>query len=236
MNFLKSIPLTYEGELHQVRLVNFWVDYEEVASLVPAPLVAKKFGDKALISSVNVSLEKMHASFLPAIEFGYRHIAFRLVLEDRASDTDQSKAIFFLRSFSDRKDVVTWGNMLTDYNLELAEIQNIDPMLGLRSGDRYFNYALDLSRTGPPDEAQHKIVSSLDRAYSVDGNDLKMVKIAREKWPIRQVQCYLLETNFFKSAKPASAFVVDETIPYRWLAPEILASCEEFEKMVKTVK
>jgi hypothetical protein len=224
MSLLKKIPVTYAGELH-IRLVNFWVDIDEVLPFVPKPLVPRNFDGKALISLVNVELKKMHAELFP-VNFSYRHIAFRLLLDDSKLNGGESKGIFFLRSFTDRSEIVLGGNLLTDYRLEKAEIRNLDRMLELRQESNYFHYALDLDRAPLADEKQRKIVGALDRAYAVDGSEVKMVRIMRDKWPLRQVQCYLVETNFFKTARPASAFVVDEVIPYRWQAPQIISSCE----------
>jgi hypothetical protein len=227
MSLLKKIPITYIGELHQVKLVNFWVDMDEVITQVPKGIRVRDFGGKALVSLVNVELKNMHPSFLPgAIHFGYRHVAFRLLVDDAKRNGNQAKGIYFLRSFTDRAEIVAGGNLLTDYRLEKAEIRHLDRMMGLYAEGNYFNYALDLSNAPVPDIAQKEIIGSLDRAYAMEDGHLKMVKIMREKWPIRQVQCYLVETNFFKTARPASAFVVDEVIHYRWTAAKNLGVCE----------
>lgn len=226
MSLLKKIPVKYIGELHEVRLVNFWVDIDEVRTLVPSPLKVRDFGGKALISLVNVGLKKMHPSFLPgAMSFQYRHVAFRLLIDDSAYKEDGAqKGIFFLRSFTDRADAVAIGNLLTDYRLEHAAVRNLDRMMELKQEQHYFNYALDLSSNVVADASQRSLIGSLDRAYAVgEHGEVKMTKILREQWPIRQVQCYLLETDFFRSARPASAFVVDEVIPYTWNAPQIIA-------------
>lgn len=226
MSILKKIPISYIGELHNIRLVNFWVDMREVRDLVPRRLKIRDFDGKALISLVNVELEKMHPSFLPeASHFHYRHVAFRLLLDDSEYNKGESKGIFFLRSFTQNKIIATGGSLLTDYNLEKAEIRNLDRMMSLQQGEQYFNYALDLGSEIKTDESQRNIIGALDRAYSVQDGKIKMVRIMREKWPIRQVECYLTETNFFETAKPASAFVVDETIFYRWNAAQTLGKC-----------
>lgn len=226
MSILKRIPLTYIGELHNIRLVNFWVDINEVREQVPRRLKIRNFNGKALISLVNVELEKMHPSFLPAAyHFHYRHVAFRLLLDDSDYNDGENKGVFFLRSFTQNKRIVGGGNLLTDYHLEHAEIRNLDRMMNLQQGNKYFNYAIDPGSEIKTDEEQRKIIGAIDRAYSMHDGQIKMVRIMREKWPIRQVECYLAETNFFETAKPASAFVVDEIIHYRWNAAENISKC-----------
>lgn len=226
MSILKRIPVSYEGELHNIRLVNFWVDIQEVRDLVPRRLKIRNFNDKALISLVNVELQKMHPVFLPeATSFHYRHVAFRLLLDDSELNNGENKGIFFLRSFTENKIIATGGALLTDYNLENAEIRNLDRMMNLQQGKQYFNYAIDPTSEIKTNEEQLKIIGALDRAYSVQDGQIKMVRIMREKWPLRQVECYLTETNFFETAKAASAFVVDETIHYRWNAAQTISKC-----------
>jgi hypothetical protein len=223
MPFLKNIPVTYIGELHDIRLVNFTVDIDEVLPHVPAQLKVRDFNGRALISMVNVELKNMHPSFLPeALHFGYRHIGLRLALDDSERNNGACKGIYFLRSFTDKPAVAFGGNMLTDYRLETAEIRNLDRMLELRQGDKFFNYALDLTTRADHGAEQLATIGNLDRAYAVHDGEIKMVRILREKWPIRPVGCYLLETNFFRSAKFESAYVVDEVIHYKWLAPNSL--------------
>ncbi len=223
MSFLKKVPLTYIGELHNIRLINFTVDIDEVLPHVPAPLKIRNFNGRALISMVNVELKKMHPSFFPeALHFGYRHIGFRLALDDSELNDGVCKGIYFHRSFTDKASIALGGNLLTYYRLETAEIRNLDRMLELRQGEKFFNYALDLNSVADHGAAQCGIIGNLDRAYAVWDGEVKMVRILREKWPIRPVGCYLLETNFFRSAKFESAYVVDEVIHYKWLAPRSL--------------
>lgn len=226
MSVLKKIPLAYDGELHNIRLVNFWVDLHELRDLVPRRLRIRDFGGRGLISLVNVELEKMHPVFLPeAFSFHYRHVAFRLLLDDSEYNNGNCCGVYFLRSFTESKMIAAGGNLLTDYELEYAEIRNLDRMMNLQQGNKYFNYAIDPNAEIKTDEEQRSIIGSIDRAYSVQDGKIKMIRIQREKWPLRQVECYLAETNFFKTAKPASAFVVDETIHYRWNAAQTISRC-----------
>jgi Uncharacterized conserved protein (COG2071) len=227
MSILKSLPISYLGELHQIRLINFYVDYDEVCQYVQAPLVVRRFpNNKALISMVNVDLHHIHPSFLPeAAHVDYRHVGFRLLLDDSPYNNGESKGIFFLRSFT-TKPVVAWaGKLLTNYRLERAEIICLDQMMELRQGDKYLNYALDLHDPGTVDCNLQETIAQLDRAYSVEGKEVSMVKIMRERWPIRPVNAYLFETNFFESATFAGAFVVDDVIPYQWLAAQHIDTC-----------
>lgn len=226
MSLLKNIPINYKGELHNIRLVNFWVDKKEVEEFVPPQLRIRDFNGRALISMVNVELENMHPTFLPeTTHFSYRHVAFRLLLDDAEFNGGEPKGIYFFKSFTNKPHVVMGGNLLTNYQLEQAEIICLDRMMELRQNNFYFNYALDLEKKESYGNEQFETIRALDRAYSVSDERIKMIQIQREKWPIRPVNCYLLETNFFKTAVFASAFVVDETIYYKWLSAKTIKRC-----------
>jgi len=114
MQLLKKLPIRYTGELHAVKLINFSVEKSEVESLVPWNLVVRDFGGRAMISMVDVDLRHMHPTFLPEkMHFNYRHVGFRLLLEDSQRNSDErNKGIFFLKSFTDQPLVVKGGQWI----------------------------------------------------------------------------------------------------------------------------
>lgn len=227
MELLKRIPVKYEGELHDVKLVNFSVEKHEVEQLVPKGIKVRDFNGRAMISMVNVMLKNMHPAFVPGqINFSYRNIAFRLLVDDSRMNGGESKGIFFLRSFSDKPLIVFGGNLFTDYNLENANITCIDNMLELRQNEKFVTYALDSNAPVAPNTSLHSVIGSLDRAYSVSGNDVRVVQIQREKWPIEEVECYHFQTNFFSTAKLEGVFRVRDTISYEGLPSKIVSKCE----------
>jgi uncharacterized protein YqjF (DUF2071 family) len=224
MELLKRIPVKYKGELHDVRLVNFSVGMQEVQDKVPAEIKIRDFGGRALISMVDVTLKNMHPTFFPSFcHFSYRHVAFRLLVEDSMLNSGINKGIFFLRSFTDKSIVVSAGNLLTDYKLELASIDDKSKEVVIRQGNQHVRYCIDRSidcQDGQED--LKKTVGILDRAYSVLGKRLRVTQIQREQWPIQPVNCAAFENTFFKTAKFEGAFRVFETIYYRWLPPKTL--------------
>ncbi len=221
MNLLKKLPIRYIGELHDVKLVNFSVEKKEVESLVPWHLVVRDFNGRAMISMVNVALEHLHPSFVPeSLHFNYRHIGFRLLLEDSFRNMGgQNKGLFFLKSFTDQPLIAKGGQWMTDYNLELADIIATDNMLALKQDGRFLHYVLDEQPPKPSDQLK-SVIGTLDRAYSVMSGQVRMVQIQREKWPIEEVNCAYFNTNFFETARLEGAFRVRETIHYEWVPPQ----------------
>ena len=88
--------MKFTGELHDVRLINFSVKLDEVLPLVPKQLKILTDKGRAIVSLVDVKLKNMAIKGLPIIKFGYRHLAFRLLLEDHPLEP---KGVYFLKSF-----------------------------------------------------------------------------------------------------------------------------------------
>lgn len=226
MSFLKKIPIRYIGELHDVRLINFSVDIKEVKDKVPNSIKVRDFNGRALFSMVDVKLKNMRPSFVPsAFHFNYRHLAFRLLIEDASYNGGLNKGIFFFRSFTNKPLIVTGGKLFTDYNLELADIYEKKDLVELRQNIHKVTYRISNSPVSIPsgsEEELRKTVGALDRAYSLLGKSLRVTQIQREKWPIQSVKCTDFENTFFETARLEGAFRVFETIYYQWLPPKAM--------------
>lgn len=219
MKLLKQIPITYKGELHDVKLINFSVEMNEVLPWVPEGIKVRNFDGRAVISMVNVKLKYMRQTGLPkGLSFDYQHVAFRLLVEDSSLNGGENKGIFFLKSFANKPIVVWGGNLMTNYRLSNAMITE-DDEFNLQQGDRFVHYKLT-DKIPTEDKDLKKVIAALDRAYAIEEGKLMKTQIQREIWPIEQVDCVEFETNFFQSAELLGAFEVKEVIHYQWLPPE----------------
>jgi hypothetical protein len=223
MNILKKLPLSYLGELHGVQLINFSVEREEVEPFVPWKIKIRDVGGRAMISMVNVSLKNMHPTFVPqSLHFDYRHIGFRLLIDDSHWNGGLQKGIFFIRSFTDNTLIARGGQLMTDYNLEKAEIISTNELLALKKDKQYLTYALNEQKPVAANKDLQHTIGTIDRAYSYLDGQIRMTRILREKWPIEWVNCYHFQTNFFETARFEGAFQVNETIYYQWEPPKII--------------
>jgi hypothetical protein len=222
MSILKQLPFRFTGELHQVQLVNFTVDRAEVEGRLPAGIKPRYFDDRVMISMVNVDLRNMHPSGFPLPGFAYRHIGFRLLVDDAYLNQGTCKGIFFLRSFTDKPLVVLGGSLLTDYNLERAEIYARENEVYFTKDGHFLRYSFTKEKTALVQPGLMERISALDRAYSMLDGKLRMVEIQREKWPLEALCCEDFETTFFATARFEGAFRVTETIFYKWLPPQLI--------------
>jgi hypothetical protein len=227
MSLLKKIPITYLGELHDIVLLNFSVDKEEVLPLVPEGIKVRDIHGRALISMVHVSLKRMRPAFMPSfVNFNYRHIAFRLLVDDSRYNNGACKGIYFLKSFTNKKSIVVGGEMMTDYKLEMAHIETTSNTLDLSQGAQTLHYSIGTNSPGIRNADLLEKVGGLDRAYSVRGKDILITQILREKWPLEEITCREFQTNYFRSARLEACFRVNETIYYQWKPARIITSGE----------
>ena len=119
--------------------------------------------------------------------------------------------------------IVFGGKLMTDYNLETANIEEKENEVILTQGSKKLRYCLNDVSSVPNNELKTTI-GALDRAYSVLGNSVRMTQIQREKWPIQLMNCSSFENTFFSTADFQGAFRVGETIYYEWLPPKAIAS------------
>ena len=171
---------------------------------------------------VDVKLKNMRPVALPFLKFDYRHIAFRLLVDDSQYNDGTNKGIFFLRSFTKSPLIALGGTLMTDYNLELANIEENGNEVILTQGSKRVKYCLNDFSSSPNVELKTTI-GALDRAYSILGSTVRITQIQREKWPIEFVDCNGFENTFFKTAEFQGAFRVAETIYYEWLPPKAVA-------------
>lgn len=220
MSWLKKLPIDYYGELHEVKLVQFSVDMDEIKQMVPNELKIRSFNGRAMISMVNVKLKHMHPGFAhKCLGFSYRHVAFRLLLDDGTYNMNgEQKGIYFLKSFTNKPLVAYSGNIMTNYNLSVANIQDKNNMFELKQGDKYMHYAFEPGKPEHRNEELKAEIARIDRAYCVLSEDVHVTQVERKGWPIEWVDCYHFETNFFKSARFEAAFAIEDPVKYHWLA------------------
>lgn len=219
MSLAHRLPLSFRGTLHDVRLVNFSLDYGEAEALLPQPLRAGTFRGRALVSMVSVYLRAMRPAPLPALcGFGYRHVAFRLLLDDSRYTGDRPRGIYFLRSFVRNPLLALGGRLLTDFRFSTARVEQTPGSLLAETDDGFVTARFSDTETNADPELC-RLVGAVDRAYAVHNGTMYSVRIQRQSWPLRPLACTHFATTFFHSARFEGAFTVPGIVPYMWLPP-----------------
>lgn len=210
--------MKFSGELHEVRLINFSVDKEELKAQLPKGLKLLDYHGRALISMVDVKLKNMKtASFLPA--FSYRHIGFRLLIDDHYINEISPKGIYFIQSFTENPLMIFAGNIVADFNLSSAKITGENNDVRIQQGSKFIEYSITDEKYSATNSSLYEVVKRIDRAYAFKNENAVVTKITRLEWPIEQVKAISFKTNFFESAQLEGAFKVNKVIHYVWEKP-----------------
>ncbi len=220
MKLLKDLPIGYTALLKDIRLVNFVIHPDELQNYISQlPLVL--IDNKPVISLLDVTVSKLKPSFLlNTFNFTYRHIAFRLLIKDGVlHDDNVNRGIYYWKSFTNRSFIVRAGRLFTNFNFEKARLECSDQKFILKKHHKFLSYTLD----DLPVENNHHLRETfvnIDRAYSLNHQQMKVTKVRRNDLPLEPVNCTQFKTNFFETAEFICAFQVKDVLEYEWLPPQ----------------
>ncbi|AKF85192.1 Uncharacterized protein YqjF, DUF2071 family [Myxococcus fulvus] len=223
---LKDLPITLAGKLHDIEIVHFTVDLEEMKQHIPSQLKVRSVGGKSVVSLVNVTPHRMGPQFLPPVmRPTYQAFLFRTLLEDAEyNEEKKDKGLYFTAVRSPSFMARTGLKLFTDIVIESCVTTRTGNRVDLRTGDRFVRYELDDHAPVTVDPEIEDIANTLDRAYTVNEDGVvRRVVIERYRWPLKQVACKDFATNFFKSAEPRACYKVTEIIDYIWKPFEVIA-------------
>jgi uncharacterized protein YqjF (DUF2071 family) len=222
---LKDLPITLAGKLHDIEIVHFTVDMDEMKQHIPAPLKVRSVGGQSLVSLVNVTPHNMGPRLLPPImRPTYQAFLFRTVLEDAEYNEEKKDLGLYFTAVRSPNFMARAGlQLFTDIVVEACETTRTGNRVELKTGERFVRYEFDEQAPVTPDPEIEDIANALDRAYTVnDEGVVRRVVIERYRWPLKQVHCKEFSTNFFRSARLRACYKVDEVIDYVWKPFEVL--------------
>lgn len=211
--------MEFTGRLNNVRLINFSVDEQEIIHRIPSGFKALIENGKATISMVDVQLDRMSWVGFPWFKFAYRHVAFRLLLDDSIWTKESPKGIFFLESFIEHPIFRFLGNLVANFKMSKAEVKEASNTISIYQEDKFLHYSLIPEKDIDNNNELYQKIRRIDRSYALNNNDIQQTEIVREAWPIEPIVCNQFTTNFFQSAELIGAFQVKDPLDYRWLDP-----------------
>lgn len=233
-SFTRTLPLRFQGELHDIELVQFSLDPDEARRHLPEPLAPRIQDGRALVSLVNVRLVGMRPRWVPRrLTFGFRHVALRMMIDDRPfTGMGEERGLFFVRSFTEHPFIAFGADWLSHYRLTRADVHATGGGWEICQEDKVVRYRLSEPGGRPEgplftDWARAEVpVASLDRAYAVDRRgDVWRTVIRRPDWPLVPMGVQDFRVDFFDSARLECGFRVAVPVPYVWEAPERIAAC-----------
>ena len=208
----------YKALLKDIRLINFFVDEEELLQEMPA-LPLFKINDKPVISLLDVKLFQLQPTFLfKGFQFSYRHIAFRVLIKDDRLHTDGvNRGIYYLHSFTNNPFIACCGMIFTNFNFRPARIDEDENSFSLHHKRKWLNYKLDFDNDSTKSKGLMQKLMQIDRAYSLNGKGFKFTQVRRNDLPLHPVCCSHFATNFFETSRFIDAYCVSQPLNYEWL-------------------
>lgn len=230
---MASNPITMVGHLDYCWLFTYQTKINEVENLLPANLSLVTYKGYAFWNVVVSHIKSMRPKHIPAIfGLGYWHIAYRLYVKFQPKGQAAIEGLYFLRSDCDSRLIALGGNMLTNFNLHLTDIEiehNAETVsINIKSLDAPAKVLLE-----PNVKAQlpeNSIFPSLEVAgdflkykpngiaINTDGNaNIIHIKRREEDWRYQLINVKSADWAFFKdkNVSPVVCYQV-EPIDYQW--------------------
>jgi uncharacterized protein YqjF (DUF2071 family) len=233
---LKRHPFAVQAHFRWSLVLAYGVPADQLRTFVPPGLELDTFGDLGMVAIALVQTEGLRPKGLPKIfgrDFflsGYR-VFVRFV---RPSGT--LRGLRILRSDTDRRTMVAFGNTFTHYNYHLAVVtaarQGERLTIDLRTHEREANLHIDADLSegaglpeGSPfatmEEARH-FAGPMPYTFDVDAPTGKILSVRglRKAWSPRPVRILAQSSSWLErpelaGARLANAFYVED-IPYAW--------------------
>ncbi len=222
MGILKKLELSYRARLKNIRLINFSVDQGELYQYMPR-LPLFHFRGKPIVSFLDVCIYHLEPSFFKYLHLSYRHLAFRVLINDGFLHSDGiNRGIFYVHSFAEQRFIVNAGRLLTNFNFHRGCFISDEGKFSVRCENKFLSYHIDAEKGKYENEELRQTLMHIDRAYSCSGKRVKCTKVNRFSFPLKEISCDYFDTNFFNSAELLCAHAIDEILDYEWLPAQTI--------------
>jgi len=237
---IKRHPLPMTAHFEQVLVLTYALPREVLTPLLPPGLTLDSFGPYGLLAIAMVQTRKMRPHhFPPCLGRDFFLTGYRIFTRYQTSSGKTLRGLFILRSDTDSEAMVRWGNRLTHYNYQKAEItyRRTDSAVHIKvitpGSAADLHVIADLSRTPdhlpvsspfPDLRTARRFAGPLPFTFDYEPETHSVIRIqgVRSQWDPTPVHVDVLQNSFlqhprFASASPilASAFQVAD-IDYLW--------------------
>jgi len=223
--------ITMRGHIDRCWLLAYRVPIDQVAGMLPKPLSLVTKDGYAFLNLVVSHLRQMRPKPLPAwTGFSYWHVAYRLYVRFDPPSDAPIEGLYFLRSDVDSRLMAVLGNALTDFRLNLAQV-NVEceaksTLIQVESRQAPLRLWVDpLVPAAAPNSPFATLEEAADfltykpAGISVDGRHVNVLRIKRDEaaWRSRLVAVREQRVEFFKGLDAVLEVAYEvEPIDYQW--------------------
>jgi hypothetical protein len=224
--------------------------------LLPPALVLDAYGDGGLAAVALVQTERLRPAFAPAaLGRSFFLCGYRIFVRLRRAPS--MRGLYILRSDTDKRTMVLFGNLLTHYRYRKADVRTVEQPdsfeveIRTPSGEADLRVAADLShRPGAPPNGSpfnslreaRKYAGPLPYTfdYEAETGSVVLIRGVRSAWDPQPVSVRVDEIAFFGDARfrgeapvLANAFHVAD-VDYRWERGKIITPDERVDETPST--
>jgi len=223
---------TMVGDIDRCWLFAFRIPAAQLMARVPQPLELVTYGGYGFINVVVSELSHMRPLGLPAfVGMRYRHVAYRTYVRFHPPNEQAIEGLYFFRSDADSALIVRAGNLLTDFQFNLAaiEIEESRSRLAIHIASETAPGLARLDRDIKPDLSEGSPFAELAAAeaflkykpagISVKQQEVNVLRITRDEaaWRARPVHVIEAEFEFLKPLNASFELCSElEPVHYRW--------------------
>ncbi len=237
---LQRHPMPVTAFFRHSLVLTYALPREVLQPLLPPGLVLDSLGEIGFVAVAMVQTEALRPVGFPrALGQDFFLCGYRIFVRFRTRSGRMLRGLKILRSDTDRRLMMVFGNLLTHYQYRLAQVSveandqrlEIEAVTRDGSGDLHVIAHLDHPAVGLPahspfrDWHQARLFAGplpFTFDYEAETHSIVVIEGVRHQWHPAPVAVEVLKNTFFdrnpfRAARPilASAFHV-ENIPYRW--------------------
>jgi len=141
---MSPLRYTMKGRVTDCVLLSFRTPRDHVKGLLPRGFKLLTHNNMAFWNVCICTVESLHPATLPFVRLTYRHVSYRLMVRVPVSNNKELRGLYFVRSDADNGTVCSFGNMLTDFKFNRADIV-------VKSGDGVLDVSVENTRDGIAD-------------------------------------------------------------------------------------
>lgn len=249
---LKRHPIAVRAFFTDSLVLTYALPQEVLRPLLPPGLVLDTFGDFGFVAIAMVQTKGLRPAFCPNfVGEDFFLTGYRIFARYRTKGGRTLRGLRILRSDTDRRCMVFFGNLLTHYNYRLAEVVcentggKFDVAVRTRGGEADLRVIAELKSEAAalPIGSPFRDLREARRFagplpftfdYERETGSIVMIEGVRTNWKPQAVRVEVLENTFFNQAPfrgttpiLANAFHV-ANVPYEWKRGirETLEVCE----------
>jgi hypothetical protein len=232
------VPIT--AHFDQVLVLTYAFPAELLTPLLPRGLELDTFGTYGFLAVATVQTRALRPSVLPE-QFGMSFFltGYRIFTRLKTTNGQVLRGLKILRSDTDRRSMVRWGNLLTHYGYQMAEVVSritgdlLEIQVRSSNGHADLDLTADISRLPAPLPegspfpdlaAARRFAGPLPHTfdYEPESSSMLVVRGVRQHWDPQPISVTVRKNTFldqmpFNRTPPllANAFYLKD-VPYRW--------------------